>query len=73
MLYVDDGRIESTVRAVALDRKNYLFAGSDAGGERAATMGPTIESEFLTGLSIRQWPDAYRVTQLEAAELRLDL
>src|SRR5690606_11015889 len=41
--YVDDGRIEidnnadeRAIRAVALGRKNYLIAGSDAGGERAA-------------------------------------
>lgn len=43
MRYVDDGRLEvdnntaeRALRAVALGRKNYLFAGSDAGGERAA-------------------------------------
>jgi transposase len=43
--YVDDGRIEidnnaaeRALRTVALGRKNYLFAGSDAGGERAAPL-----------------------------------
>ena len=41
--YVGDGRIEidnnaaeRALRDVALGRKNYLFAGSDAGGDRAA-------------------------------------
>jgi hypothetical protein len=41
--YVDDGLIEMdnnaaerALRTIALGRKNYLFAGSDAGGERAA-------------------------------------
>jgi hypothetical protein len=41
--YTDDGRIEidnsaaeRALRAVALGRKNFLFAGSDCGGERAA-------------------------------------
>jgi len=41
--YCHDGRIEMdnnaaerALRAVALGRKNFLFAGSDAGGERAA-------------------------------------
>ena len=41
--YVDDGRIEidnsaaeRALRAVAVGRRNYLFAGSDRGGERAA-------------------------------------
>src|SRR5271165_5864653 len=43
--YCDDGRIEidnnaaeRALRAVALGRKNYLFAGSDSGGERAAAI-----------------------------------
>jgi hypothetical protein len=43
--YVVDGRIEidnnaaeRSLRDVALGRKNYLFAGSDAGGERAAAI-----------------------------------
>src|SRR4029078_11691727 len=43
--YCDDGRLEidnnaaeRALRAVALGRKNYLFAGSNAGGERAAAI-----------------------------------
>ena len=43
--YCDDGRLEidnnaaeRALRAVALGRKNYLFAGSDTGGERAAAI-----------------------------------
>ena len=43
--YVDDGRLEidnnvaeRALRVVALGRKNYLFAGSDRGGERPAAM-----------------------------------
>jgi hypothetical protein len=41
----DDGRLaldnnpaERALRSVAIGRKNYLFAGSDAGGRRAAAM-----------------------------------
>src|SRR5436309_3802608 len=41
--YLDDGTLEISnnaaeraIRPLALGRKNYLFAGSDAGGERAA-------------------------------------
>ncbi len=41
--YAHDGRIEidnnaaeRSIRGIALGRKNYLFAGSDKGGERAA-------------------------------------
>jgi len=43
--YQQDGRIEidnnaagRALRAVGLGRKNYLFAGADSGGERAAAM-----------------------------------
>jgi len=60
--YVDDGRIEidnnaaeRALRTVALGRKNYLFAGSDAGGERAAAIYSLIGSAKLNGLD----PEAY--------------
>lgn len=55
--YVDDGRIEidnnpaeRTLRTVALGRKNYLFAGSDAGGERAAAIYSLIGTAKLNSL-----------------------
>ena len=35
---------------IALDRKNYLFAGSDAGGELAAAIYSLIETAKLNGL-----------------------
>ena len=35
---------------MALGRKNYLFAGSDRGGERAAAMYALIETAKLNGL-----------------------
>ena len=40
---------------IALGRKNYLFAGSDSGGERAAAMYSLIGSAKLNGLD----PEAY--------------
>jgi transposase len=55
--YVDDGQIEidnnaaeRALRTVALGRKNYLFAGSDAGGERAAAIYSLIGTAKLNGL-----------------------
>jgi hypothetical protein len=49
--YLDDGEItpdnsasERTLRGVALGRKNWLFAGSDAGGARAASLYSLIAS-----------------------------
>lgn len=55
--YCDDGRVEidnnaaeRSVRAVALGRKNYLFAGADVGGERAAPFYSLIGTAKLNGL-----------------------
>jgi len=60
--YLDDGGIEidnnaaeRALRAVALGRKNYLFCGSDAGGERAAGIYSLIGTAKLNGLD----PEAY--------------
>ncbi len=33
---IDNNAAERALRGVAVGRKNYLFAGSDTGGERAA-------------------------------------
>ncbi len=55
--YVDDGRLEidnnaaeRALRVVALGRKNFLFAGSDQGGERAAAMYSLLGTAKLNGL-----------------------
>jgi transposase len=60
--YVEDGRLEidnnaaeRALRVVALGRKNYLFAGSDAGGERAAAIYSLIGTAKLNGLD----PECY--------------
>jgi transposase len=46
--------------AIALGRKNYLFAGSDIGGERAAI----IYSLIGVGETQRAGPEAYLRTVL---------
>jgi transposase len=60
--YTCDGRLEMSnnaaeraIRPLVLGRKNYLFAGSDSGGVRAAKMYTIIESAKLNGLD----PEAY--------------
>jgi transposase len=62
LLFSDDGRVEMdnnaaerALRAVAIGRKNYLFAGSDTGGERAAAIYSLIGSAKLNGID----PEAY--------------
>jgi len=60
--YRDDGRLEAdnnaaerALRAVALGRKNWLFAGSDDGGERAAAIYTLIGTAKLNELD----PEGY--------------
>jgi hypothetical protein len=55
LLEIDNNSAERALRAVALGRKNYLFAGSDSGGERAAAIYSLIGSAKLNGLD----PEAY--------------
>lgn len=49
------------MRAIALGRKNHLFAGADSGGERAAGIYSLIGSAKLNGLD----PKAYLRCVLE--------
>jgi transposase len=60
--YLDDGRLElsnnaaeNAIRPVALGRKNWLFAGSDSGGERAALFYTLTRTATLNGID----PEAY--------------
>jgi transposase len=50
-LAIDNNPAERAMRGVALGRKNYLFAGSDKGGERAAAFYSLIETAKLNGLN----------------------
>ena len=60
--YADDGRLaidnnvaERLMRGIAVTRKNFLFLGSDKGGDRAAVLYTLIETAKLNGLN----PEAY--------------
>jgi transposase len=60
--FLDDGRIEidsnvveRTIRPLALNRKNALFAGSDGGGEHWAILASLIETCKLNSVD----PQAY--------------
>lgn len=50
LIEIDNNAAERSLRAVALGRKNYLFAGSDAGGERAAAIYSLTGTAKLNGL-----------------------
>ncbi|MCK4154192.1 IS66 family transposase [Ralstonia pseudosolanacearum] len=60
--YCDDGHleidnlpVERALRGVAIGRRNYLFAGADSGGERAAAIYSLIGTAKLNNLD----PEAY--------------
>ena len=46
---------ENTIRPIALGKKNWLFAGSDEGGQRAANLYSLLGTAKLHGLN----PQAY--------------
>jgi transposase len=54
-LEIDNNAAERALRAVALGRKNYLFAGSDRGGESATAIYSLIGTAKLTGID----PESY--------------
>ena len=54
-LEISNNAAERAIRPLALGRKNWIFAGSDSGGERAAAMYSLIETAKLNGLD----PEAY--------------
>jgi transposase len=54
-LEMDNNAAERALRAVALGRKNYLFAGSDIGGQRAAAIYSLIGTAKLNNLD----PESY--------------
>jgi transposase len=60
--YCDDGHlkidnlpVERALRGVAIGRRNYLFAGADSGGERAAAIYSLVGTAKLNGID----PEAY--------------
>lgn len=60
--FLDDGRIcltnnaaERALRGVALGKKSWVFAGSDRGGERAASMATLITSVKLNNVDPQAW------------------
>lgn len=58
---IDNNIAERALRGCALGRKNWLFAGSDAGGERAAAIYSLIGSAKLNGIN----PEAYLAYVIE--------
>jgi transposase len=55
VLEIDNNAAERALRVVALGRKNFLFAGSDRGGDSAAAIYSLIGTAKLNGLN----PESY--------------
>ncbi len=60
--FLDNGRLcmtnnaaERALRAVAIGRKNWTFAGSDRGGERAAALYTLIETAKPNDVDPHAW------------------
>lgn len=60
--FIDDGRIdldsntvERSIRPLALNRKNALFAGSDEGGDNWAVIATLIENCKISGINPHDW------------------
>lgn len=60
--FLDDGRIdldsntvERSIRPLALNRKNALFAGSDEGGDNWAVIATLIENCKISGINPHVW------------------
>ena len=61
-LFLDDGRVEldsntveRSIRPLALNRKNALFAGSDEGGDNWAVIATLIENCKISGVNPHTW------------------
>ena len=46
---------ERALHGVAMGRRNYLFAGADSGGERAAAIYSLIGTAKLNGVAPEAW------------------
>jgi transposase len=60
--FLDDGKVclsnnaaERALRGIALGRRNWLFAGSDRGGERAAAIYTLIATAKLNDIDPQAW------------------
>ena len=64
-LEIDSNVVERSIRPIALNRKNALFAGPDGGGEHWATIASLIETAKLNGVDPYLYL-AYVITRIVA-------
>ena len=54
-LPIDNNPVENVIRPIALGRKNWLFAGSERAGKRAAAIQTLLGTAKLNGLDPAAW------------------
>jgi hypothetical protein len=52
---IDNNPIENAIRPIAVGRKNWLFAGSESAGQRAAAIMSLIATAKANGLEPHAW------------------
>ena len=52
---VDNNPVENAIRPIAIGKKNWLFAGSEAAGQRAAAIQSLLETARLNGIEPMAW------------------
>lgn len=54
-LPIDNNPVENTIRPIAIGKKNWLFAGSERAGKRAAAIQSLLATAKLNGLDPAAW------------------
>jgi transposase len=54
-LPIDNNPLENTIRPIAIGKKNWLFAGSERAGKRAAAIQTLLATAKLNGLDPAAW------------------
>ncbi|MFZ6876645.1 transposase domain-containing protein, partial [Undibacterium sp. Di27W] len=54
-LPIDNNRIENAIRPIAIGKKNWLFAGSERAGKRAAAIQSLLATAKANGIEPLVW------------------
>lgn len=54
-LPIDNNPVENAIRSIAIGKKNWLFAGSERAGRRAAAIQSLCATAKLNGLAPARW------------------
>jgi len=74
VLPIDNNPVENAIRPIAIGKKNWLFAGSERAGKRAAAIQSLLGTARLNGLDPHAWlkdtgrADYVSITDEEAME-----